>query len=116
MPQNSNSNVGNQFIGSSNTVTKSNYTAPQFYVYGTPQELSIPKTVLMSGDLPSLLMEGHDDQGVLVKMYLAPESNISPNDCMKLLMLVLASNTAPEQFNALTYVKNNNLERHFNFT
>lgn len=114
MPQNSNINVGNSTV-SSNTVTRSsNYAAPQFYMYGSP-ELE-PKPILMSGDLPRLLIAGQDDQGVLVKMYLAPESNISPNDCMKLLMLVLATNTAPEQFNALTYVKNNNLERHFNFT
>lgn len=70
----------------------------------------------LSPTLPAIVFETEDDQRSTVYMKLQPENNISSIDTMKILMLIFCYASVPDDFNALAYVKANNLERHFTFS
>ena len=67
-----------------------------------------------SADLPDIVMEA-DEAGRKVTITLAPDSHLSAQEALKIMMLLMASATEPESFNALNYIKKNNLERHFKY-
>lgn len=117
----------NGTISGNTLYNSSNYTAAQGYTYSNStgsisgtfytDALGMPHGQSMSPDLPTMLIEGYDEHtGKKVKMVLSPESGISNNEIMKLLMLIIGTNTAPTQFNPLAYVKKHNLERHFTYS
>lgn len=69
-----------------------------------------------SPDLPEMRIQTIDEHNRPVMMTLIPEPGISSSDTMKLMMLIMSMTVAPEKFNALAYVKKQNLERHFKWT
>jgi len=75
---------------------------------------TISKPQSDSPDLPEICMTA-DDGGRKVEITLAPDSHLSAQEALKIMMLLMASATEPESFNALNYIKKNNLERHFKY-
>lgn len=69
-----------------------------------------------SSDLPALVIPTSDEFGNKVNMTLAPEQGIMVGDLTKLMMMCWAVNLNASSFNALAYVKKNNLERHFTYS
>ena len=96
-----------------NTASVQTYTSGSNYGYDTS---TIKRTQSNSPDLPPMTIVTADEHGNQVLMTVAPEPHVSTGDCMKLLMLMFAVTVEPEAFNALAYVKKNNLERHFKYS
>lgn len=91
--------------------------SPVFYTYGSAStENYTLSTVSDSPDLPDITINTSDEHGNPVVMKIAPESNISASECMKMTMLMTALMSGGSSFNALAYVKKQNLERHFTFS
>ena len=67
--------------------------------------------------LPPIEIEAEDLQtGLKAKMLLRPEPNVTANESLKLTMLMFAYASSSEDFNALEYIRQNNLERHFSYS
>jgi len=84
--------------------------------YTTTNSLGMPMSQTNTPELPAMVIVTADEYKNEVRMTLAPEADITTNECIKLIMLITAMTVAPEKFNALAHVKKYNLERHFKYS
>jgi hypothetical protein len=68
-----------------------------------------------SPKLPPIIFEEHDDTGVLIRMTLTPDWQLTATDSLKISAMLFSAATQPYSFSAHAYVKANQLERHFTF-
>ena len=76
---------------------------------------TISKPQSNSPDLPDLVLKADDEHGRSVEITLSPDQDLSAHETLKIMMLIMAFVNEPEIFNALNYIKKNNLERHFKY-
>jgi hypothetical protein len=67
-------------------------------------------------ELPPFTLDSEDENGLYVQLTLCPESNISAQEALKLMLLLTSYNESRNKFSVFGYVKANNLEKHFRFS
>lgn len=105
--------MSNQYYTYSNSIP--GVSASGVDKYGLP----VRGTRSDSANLPAIVIDGHDDAGLGVRMTLKPEAGISTSDLTKIMMMVIAvigAGSSVLGFNPLAYVKKHNLERHFTYS
>ncbi len=113
--QNASGNM--QIIGHLSNVTTSNASSNYgYYTHTGASGKVIASSSSNEADLPALVIPSSDEFGNKVNLTLNPEPGIMNGDLTKLMMMCWAVNLSPGSFNALSYVKKNNLERHFTYS
>lgn len=107
--------TGGGAISSTSGSVNSGFFQPWTAIANTLAMVSAPVTKRStSPDLPLMCFNAADEHGP-VTLILQPESTLSANEALKLMMLLVAYCQDADKFCAHAYVRKHNLERHFHF-